>query len=73
MSNHDDTLVDAVVGELAKYAAMVEMGRSSRPPVGNAEKIIAAVRRHDAGLPCGHCTPGDDEIRCACEIGGEDE
>ena len=33
-----------------------------------AAAAIAAVRAHDAGMPCGHCTPNSDEVRCACEI-----
>ena len=52
----------AVILQRVKY---VKLGGSLYPL---AEDVVAAVRAHDAGMPCGHCDPGVDEVRCACEI-----
>lgn len=64
MSNHEEALVVDVLHALLEHDDYHDMARAA----------IAAVRKHDeqSALNCGHCTPGDDEIRCACEIGGEE-
>ena len=75
MSNHDDALVEAVATTIRKHVEPVGSysGLYYRLPRADTYKLataaIEAVRAHDAGLPCGHCSADDDEIRCGCKIG----
>lgn len=76
MSKHDDALVEAVADAI-QYSDgyRSEASRVARELyLGNARAAIAAVRAYDEqeSIPCGHCQPGLDSIRCGCKIGGDD-
>ena len=76
MSNHDDMLVETVAKALYERSTRLVWGQLQAhwraPYLEEARAAIEAVRAHDAGLPCGHCQPGLDSIRCGCVI-EEDE
>ena len=64
----EDALVERVASAIGRAMDSEGVPEYPMPMAEMAAAAIAAVRAHDAGMPCGHCTPNSDEVRCVCEI-----